>query len=307
MKRATLYSRSKPQASPGIAINLAPREDVSAKPAAINPEINASRRWAWLKNPAALLGIGVLAGALGVWIATQQQSEQTTALGERDVQEIIMRTLSTEELPSRVAQVAAAAWPSVVQIQSVDGEPPPGNLISNNGKGTGFVFKDDGSILTNLHVVAGSERIIVTFADGLVSPAMVTAAQPEKDLAVLTPARIPDDLQPATLGGSSQLGPGDLVVALGFPFNLRQSVTAGVISGLDREFELPDGNKLTGLIQFDAAVNPGSSGGPLLNQAGEVVGIVTAILNPAPDGTFAGVGFAITMESAASSAGIPPF
>lgn len=260
----------------------------------------------FFKHPLVLLSLGSLVGAFLVW-QLAWTTPATPVMTQANVEAIVLETLATKSLPARAAQVAAVAWPSIVNIQTLDGESPSGNLISQKGKGTGFVIKDDGTILTNYHVIAGSERIVVTFADGLVSPAAVVSAQPERDLAVLLPARIPDDLAPVTLAASGQISPGDLVVAVGFPFSLGPSVSAGVVSGLNRSFPLPGRPTLTGLIQFDAAVNPGSSGGPLLNQDGEVVGVVTAVLNPSPGGTFAGVGFAIPMDSAASAAGIPPF
>ena len=107
---------------------------------------------------------------------------------------------------------------------------------------------------------------------------MVISTMPENDLAVIKPQKIPDDLQPATMGSSSNLLPGDEVVAVGFPFGIGPSVSAGVVSGLNRSFK-PEGQMaMKGLIQFDAAANPGNSGGPLVNLSGEVVGIVTAIL-----------------------------
>jgi len=304
MKRATLYSRStqKPKHA---------RSPIDVSTVG-HPEPQRSKRTlGWikphLKSPYTLLVLGVLLGAAFVWAIERTGADSTPALTESKVASIVMETLATKSLPSRAAQVAATVQPSIVKIRTLDGEPPPPGLISEPGKGAGFVIKDDGSILTNHHVVAGSERIVVTFANGLESPASIVSAQPERDLAVLAPARIPDDLQPVVLAPSGQLSAGDMVVAVGFPFGMGPSVSAGVISGLDRTFPVPDGQPLTGLIQFDAAVNPGSSGGPLVNQAGEVLGVVTALLNPSPDGAFAGIGFAITMESAANAAGIPPF
>ena len=148
----------------------------------------------------------------------------------------------------------------------------------------------------------------MTFFDGTESDAVVIGVQPEKDLAVLKPQKIPDDLEPAILGSSQQLVPGDAVVAVGFPFGIGPSVSSGVVSGLNRNFKSPDGKQaLSGLIQFDAAANPGNSGGPLVNMSGEVVGIVTAILNPTSARTFIGIGFATTIESAGSAVGLPPF
>jgi S1-C subfamily serine protease len=304
MKRATLYSRSTPSAD-RLGQQPAVTTDHAQNP--IQQKRTFESVKPYLKNPYSLLVFGIALGAALVWALQGSAQQQPPTLTESKVESIVLETLTTQSLPSRTAQVAAMVWPSVVKIRTLDGDPPPPGLISGPGKGAGFVIKEDGSILTNHHVVAGSERIVVTFADGLESPAAIVSAQPERDLAVLVPARTPDDLKPVVLAPSGQLAPGDMVVAVGFPFGMGPSVSAGVVSGLDRTFPIPGGDALTGLIQFDAAVNPGSSGGPLVNQLGEVVGVVTALLNPSPDGAFAGIGFAITMESAANAAGIPPF
>ncbi|AOB31548.1 serine protease [Bordetella sp. H567] len=174
--------------------------------------------------------------------------------------------------------------------------------------GSGVVITDKGVILTNYHVIAGARRLKVRFYDGHESDASVVGVQPEKDLAVIRAASLPDDLPAATLGSSRNLAPGDEVVAVGFPFGIGPSVSAGVISGLNREFVSPESKQdLDHLIQFDAAANPGNSGGPLVNMDGEVVGIVTAILNPTHSKTFLGIGFATTIESAGSAVGISPF
>lgn len=308
MKRATLYSRS----TTAVARpSEQPSPDVAQATGSTSSGRTVESLKTHLKTPSSLVALsltfGVVIGAALIWAIKSAEPAQPPLLTESKVESIVLQTLATKTLPARPAQVAAIVWPSVVKIRTLDGAPPPPGLISQPGKGAGFVIKEDGSILTNHHVVAGSERIVVTFADGLESPAAIVAAQPERDLAVLAPARIPDDLKPVVLAPSGQLVPGDLVVAVGFPFGMGPSVSSGVVSGLDRAFKIPGGQTLTGLIQFDAAVNPGSSGGPLVNQSGEVLGVVTALLNPSPDGAFAGIGFAITMESAANAAGIPPF
>jgi S1-C subfamily serine protease len=174
--------------------------------------------------------------------------------------------------------------------------------------GTGVVIVDNGTILTNLHVVLGAKKLRVRFANGLVSDAQMVGAQPENDLAVLRASNLPDDLQAATMRSTSDLRPGEQVIAVGNPFGIGPSVSSGVVSGLKREFRSPEGEKtLTNLIQFDAAANPGNSGGPLVTMDGNVVGIVTAILNPSEQRTFIGIGFAVPIESAAAAAGMPPF
>jgi S1-C subfamily serine protease len=157
-------------------------------------------------------------------------------------------------------------------------------------------------------VVAGAERVQVVFFDGLVSDAAVIALQPENDLAVLQAMTIPDDLVPATLRSTADLAMGDKVIAVGFPFGLGPSVSSGIVSGLKREYQSPEGKRLlTNLIQFDAAANPGNSGGPLVTMDGAVVGIVTGILNPTVLRVFIGIGFAVPIENAATAAGTPPF
>jgi S1-C subfamily serine protease len=177
-----------------------------------------------------------------------------------------------------------------------------------HGVGTGVVIVDKGIILTNLHVVQGGQRLEVTFSDGLTSTAHITGVQANDDLAVLQAHKIPDDLTAAALASTADLLPGDHVAAVGFPFGIGPSVSAGVVSGLKREFKSPEsGESLQNLIQFDAAANPGNSGGPLVNANGEVVGIVTGILNPSKQRTFIGIGFAVPIENAASAVGMPPF
>lgn len=173
--------------------------------------------------------------------------------------------------------------------------------------GTGVVVDERGTILTNLHVAAAAPSLRVVFADGTESDALVIGAQPEHDLAVLRPDVLPDDLQPATLASTRNLRPGDDVLAVGFPFGIGPSATAGVVSGLKRQFGGEDGGRALGnLIQFDAAANPGNSGGPLVNADGEVVGIVTAIVNPSGVRTFAGIGFAVPIENAMGGLGESP-
>jgi S1-C subfamily serine protease len=189
-----------------------------------------------------------------------------------------------------------------------DGSDRKENGTVERGVGTGVVIIDNGTILTNLHVVAGAKKVRVTFFDGSESDAIVLSTQPENDLAVLRAKTIPDDLEAATMRSTADLATGDQVVAVGFPFGIGPSASAGVVSGLKRQFRSPDGQQmLTNLIQFDAAANPGNSGGPLVTMDGEVVGIVTAILNPNRQRVFIGIGFAVPIENAASAAGMPPF
>jgi S1-C subfamily serine protease len=253
-----------------------------------------------------------VAGALfAVALILMRDALQTPPanLTQEDIDAAVLHTLQTKELPSRNAAAAEAIRPSVVRIKGyAPDEDDPEGALKENGVGSGVVIMEDGTLLTNLHVVAGAKKLVITFFDGSESEGKVTGVQPDNDLAVVKPSRIPDDLPPATLGSSRRIAPGDEVLAVGFPFGIGPSVSAGVVSGLNREFRSEEGGRaLKGLIQFDAAANPGNSGGPLITQSGEVIGIVTAILNPTPARTFIGIGFAATIESAGSAMGLPPF
>lgn len=219
----------------------------------------------------------------------------------------VLKSLETISMPSASKRAAEAIAPSVVRvIGTMNGD----NRVDEEerGVGSGVVITDKGVILTNLHVVLGSDRIKVIFSDGTESEAHVVNTAPNDDLAVLQARKIPDDLIPATMRSTGDLTPGDQVVAVGFPFGIGPSVSAGVVSGLKRSFLSPEGKReLTNLIQFDAAANPGNSGGPLVTMDGEVVGIVTAILNPGQQRTFIGIGFAVPIENAAGAVGLHPF
>jgi S1-C subfamily serine protease len=198
--------------------------------------------------------------------------------------------------------------PSVVRVEGViEGKKgKKGQVELGRGIGTGVVIRDNGTILTNLHVVQEAEKITVTFADGTESPAGIVNVQPDNDMAVLRASKLPDDLQAATLRTTGDLQPGEEVVAIGFPFGIGPSVSSGVVSGLGRAFRSPEGGQIMrNLIQFDAAANPGNSGGPLITMDGQVVGIVTAILNPTSARTFIGIGFAVPIENAAGAGQIP--
>jgi hypothetical protein len=169
--------------------------------------------------------------------------------------------------------------------------------------GTGVIVDTKGAILTALHVVAGASAIQVTFADGTRSAAFVQSSDPAHDIAELGTQRRPAVIVPAVLAGSPQIG--DEAFAVGNPLGLVASLSAGVISGLDRTFKVAGGRALSGMIQFDAAVNPGSSGGPLLNTKGQVIGIVTGLANAAGADEFAGIGFAVPIATAGGAAGAP--
>jgi S1-C subfamily serine protease len=227
-------------------------------------------------------------------------------LTTREVQESVDQALaSATPAPPFSALVYQAIQPSFVLIQTEEGG---ANGKKDHGLGSGVIIDDSGDILTSLHVVAGAADIQVTFADGTQSSAEVAARQPENDIAVLRASRPPAQIVPATLGNPRAMHIGDEAFVVGNPLGLYGSMSAGVISGFDRTFQPPNGaQKLQGLIQIDAAVNPGNSGGPLLNRYGQVIGIVTGLVNPTDQNFFIGIGFAVPINVAGGAAGLPPY
>jgi putative serine protease PepD len=207
---------------------------------------------------------------------------------------------SASPSPSRsptAADVYTAVAPSVVSIEASHAG---SNLVD---AGTGVIVNADGTVLTAYHVVKGASAIKLTFADGTAAAATVSSADPASDTASLAPAALPSVVVPAVLGSSTRLAVGDGVIAIGDQLGLTRSTTTGVVSGLNRTATNPEGGRLGGLIQFDAAVNPGSSGGPLVDGRGETVGIVVALANPTGADAFSGVGFAVPIGTAAARGG----
>ena len=329
MRRPALYSSSSRQqpdsdalpgdASPGPSDSDHPTDsahfdsagaETSATPAPATP----SRWQRWFAAPRALslwaFGLG-LAAALGVLLPPSLtfglKPPAQRQLTQKDFDAAVLKTLETRVMPSEAARAYDHVRDSVVRVRGFSKGKDAKSDPPERGVGTGVVVVDKGVILTNLHVVNGADSIKVEFASGLETPASIIGAQPENDLAVLQAQEVPDDLQPATMRSTSDLAPGDRVIAVGFPFGIGPSVSEGVISGLRRQFRSPKGKQLmSNLIQFDAAANPGNSGGPLVTMDGEVVGIVTAILNP-ESRTFIGIGFAVPIENAAAAVGQSPF
>lgn len=227
--------------------------------------------------------------------------------------------LTTHDVDDSIAQAFASATPppaysalvyqfirpSLVFIQT---ESPDEKGEDSFGLGSGVIIDDQGSVLTSLHVVANATKIQLTFADGTESSAEVAVAQAENDIAVLSPAQLPEVLVPAVLGNPNAMRIGDEAYVVGHPLGLYGSMSAGVISGFNRSFTPPDSDqKLEGLIQIDAAVNPGNSGGPLLNRSGQVIGIVAALANPTKQDVFIGIGFAVPIDTAGGAFGLPPY
>jgi S1-C subfamily serine protease len=266
-----------------------------------------SRRFWWG------LGVGLLAIALVAWLLIGRGDSSEGPPSRAEVAEIAEGAVADglEEAaaaPARSAAVYDAIAPSLVVIRagSSDGEDgaagddgPPGGL------GAGVIVNGDGAILTARHVIAGASEVEVTFADGTEATAHVASEDPANDIAVLMADRPPEVIVPAVLGSSSALHVGDEAFAVGHPLGLTGSLSAGVISGLERSIPIGNGQALSGLIQFDAAVNRGNSGGPLLNRDGQVIGIVTALANPSEQGYFIGIGFAVPIGTATGGAAGP--
>ena len=183
-----------------------------------------------------------------------------------------------------VADIYQRVGPSVAVVRTARG-----------ALGTGVIVAADGTVLTANHVIADRSAINLVFADGTKSTATVASADPEHDVATLAPATLPQPVVPATLGGSAEVG-GE-VVAIGNPLGLAYSVSSGVVSAVGRT-ATTNGGRFSGLIQFDASVNPGSSGGPLLDAEGNVIGIVLSIADPGRDDAFAGIAFAVPIGTA---------
>jgi len=228
-------------------------------------------------------------------------------LTTRQVKEAVNQVLaSATPPPAYSAAVYQAIQPSLVLIVT---KAPGKDGKEENSLGSGVIMDDRGDILTSLHVVADASEIQLTFWDGTQSSAQVTASQPENDIAVLAASQLPAQLIPAVLGNPNAMRVGDEAFAVGNPFGLYSSLSAGVISGFNRTFQVPGSDqKLQGLIQIDAAVNPGNSGGPLLNRYGEVIGIITGIVNPTGEDVFIGIGFAVPINIAGGALGdTPPY
>ena len=302
MRRQAVYSSS----TPAQRIASAPSSGLERQVRGV-PVSNAGTRWVaaravrlhWLATVLLALAL-VLSLVPGLRPGARP-------IGQDDIDAAVLKTLESGGLPSAASRAYEIILPSVVRVVGY-GRGKDGKDEVERGVGTGVVIVDKGIILTNLHVVEGADSIKVQFSDGLESTATVTGRQPENDLAVLQAHKIPDDMIAATMRSTADLASGDQVLVVGYPFGIGPSASAGVVSGLKRTFRSPEGNQqLTNLIQFDAAANPGNSGGPLVTMDGAVVGIVTAILNPTPHRTFLGIGFAVPIENAASAVGMHPF
>ena len=317
MKRVSLYSQSrrlgayaKPGSSVSLGISRAAADAAMAAAAEAEAPPPPSRMTLALRRfrDRHARKLSMVASALITLaiVAAYDKATSPRPITQNDIDQAVLHTLDKQPpAPSHASVAYDIIRPSVVRVNQVGLEESDD---TERAVGTGVVIEESGTILTNIHVVAGAERISVTFHDGTKSDAHVVGVQPDDDLAVLKVDTVPDDLKPATMRSTGGLKIGDEVIAVGHPFGIGPSVSSGIVSGMRREYVNPKGKRtLTNLIQFDAAANPGNSGGPLVTSDGEVVGIVTAILNPTDQRVFIGIGFAVPIENAAAAAGISPF
>ena len=248
---------------------------------------------------------GVLAALLALLIYNSISPQ--TQITQTDVNNAVASALaSATPRPPYAVGVYQIIQPSLVLIQT-ESAGTSGEL--DHSLGSGVIINEQGDVLTAYHVVQGAKTISLTFADGTKAEGAIASSQPDIDIAVLSPSALPQLFVPATIGNAGAMQVGDDAFVVGNPFGLYSSMSAGVISGFDRTFQPPGTNHvISGLIQVDAAINPGNSGGPLLNRNGNVVGIVTGIINPTEENFFIGIGFAVPINVAAGGrGGLPPY
>jgi S1-C subfamily serine protease len=314
MKRQPLYRKSAATARPTPPAPEPPPEEPP-----LGKRLAARWRGFGSRYEKPLL-VGVSAGlAVALVFGVQALQTKPRVYTQDDINAAVAYTMKKHPEPSHATVAADVVRPSVVRVTGYDPRKPregagtgvasekDGKSIDPTSVGSGVVIDEKGTILTNWHVASSAQELKVTFSNGLISDADIVGAQIEDDLAVIRPHELPDDLKPATLVSTKGLRPGDEVVAVGFPFGIGPTVTSGVVSGLRREWVFAKDRRARNLIQFDAAANPGNSGGPLVNRKGEVLGIVTGILNPTKQAVFIGIGFAVPIENAAKAVGNSPF
>lgn len=270
----------------------------------LTPTIISNPRLSWRARARAGLpfAAGFLA-ALAALLVYNLLFPPPQPLTAQALNDTIAQAMASATAPAAYsARVYQAIAPALVFIKTERAGEEDGGL------GTGVIVNTTGDILTALHVVTEAASIDLTFADGTQAKAIIASAQPENDIAVLAPNGLPAQFAPAVLGNPNAVRIGDEAYAVGHPFGLYGSMSGGVISGLNRSF-VPEtgGPELEGLIQIDAAVNPGNSGGPLLNRDGQVIGIVTALVNPTEQEFFIGIGFAVPIDVAGGAAGLPNY
>ncbi len=299
-----------------------------------NSPANQQQAWQRLRAPlrrSLPFLIGVLATLVGL-VLYSRLFPAPAPLTLLDVDSSVSETLAAATpAPAYSATVYQQILPSLVIIQTEDAGPSEDGVARGDdidgastfavryrddeiaqqpvplGLASGVVINAEGAILTALHVVERAATIDLIFADGTQTTGELVGAQPDNNIAVLRAAELPETFAPATLGNPNALRVGDEAYAVGNPLGLAGSLSAGVISGFDRTYTPQNFNfELTRLIQFDAAVNPGSAGGPLLNRRGEVIGVVVGVVNPLDQVDFSGIGLAVRIDEAGQAVNAPP-
>jgi S1-C subfamily serine protease len=237
-----------------------------------------------------------LALSLLWWFGAWERMPAGSSAVPAEPRPVIARGALAEDEQNNIA-VFNAASASVVHITTLAlarGFSPLDVMRIPRGTGSGFLWDDRGHVVTNFHVIQEASAARVTLSDQTTWKAALVGAFPDRDLAVLRIDAPKKKLRPIALGTSKDLQVGQKVYAIGNPFGLDQTLTTGIISALNREIESGTGRAIRGMIQTDAAINPGNSGGPLLDSAGRLIGVNTAIFSPS--GAFAGIGFAIPAD-----------
>ena len=246
----------------------------------------------WMSISFVLIAALILNSSIFVYTYLNVQTQFSTLQTSLDAQEQQLQDLQQQiDILNYANETGLMPWPqiyeqikhSIVLIQT------------EIGLGSGFVIDHEGHIATNYHVIEGANTIQVSFLDGNITDADRVGEDPYSDLAVIKVNQDITKLYPVVLGNSSELIVGEPVAAIGNPFGLSGTITAGIVSALGRDLEAPGHYRIVDIIQVDAAINPGNSGGPLVNLEGQVVGVNTAIISGS--GTFAGVGFAIPSDT----------
>ena len=259
----------------------------------LSARVRLLQRQAGRMLPIMLLGLAFGAGFYWLGLRARPEPLPPAAVQARAV----MARGDLGETERNNIEVFRAVSPSVVNITTIEHQ---ANLFSRKitevprGTGSGFIWDAQGHVVTNFHVIQGSDGARVTLADQSSYPATLVGAFPDRDLAVLSIEAPRDRLPPIVIGTSENLVVGQAVYAIGNPFGLDQTLTTGIVSALDREIESVTRRAIRGVIQTDAAINPGNSGGPLLDSAGRLIGVNTAIYSPS--GGSAGIGFAIPVD-----------
>jgi len=253
-------------------------------------ENSSSNKWMYVSF--VLIAALILNGSFFAYTYFSVQTQFSTLQTSLDAQEQQLQDLQQQiDILNYINQTEFMPWPkiydqikySIILIQT------------EIGLGSGFVIDQEGHIVTNHHVIEGANTIQVTFLDGNITDANRVGEDPYSDLAVIKVNPDITKLYPVVLGNSSELVVGEPIAAIGNPFGLSDTITAGIVSALGRDLEAPGQYRIVDIIQVDAAINPGNSGGPLVNLEGQVVGVNTAIISGS--GTFAGVGFAIPSDT----------